>query len=162
MNYLIVIDMQTGFIASDHVPTNLAIEREIKKAKRLNHKIVFVEFSSYGPTNQNLKDTLGSYKKFKRIVKWDTDGSDELIIGLKLNKDKEYKLKICGVYTDRCVWATYEGLHRGLPLAKFTIVGDGCFANEYDGDPDRISIFENCKRTKIVSRRKKKNLEKAA
>lgn len=157
MNYLIVVDVQAEFYNSESAKFNRAIENKIKEAKKKRHKIIFVEYKGCSASNQNLYDTLGSYKRFHKVTKDRNDGSGALIKRLKLKANHTTNIKLCGMYTDYCVYETFEGLHNKLPNAKFEILADAC--RSVDGY-DRSKIFRNFTRTKIIKNKKINNTAK--
>ena len=128
---LVVIDMQTTFRASFKPSVVVGVTTEIIKAKEKLLPIVVVEYKNCHPTHKALLDLLKNYPHKARITKSGDDGSSEVIRTLRRRGFNQDYIRVCGVNTDACVWATAEGLLKKLRYAQIEVVKSAC-ATEFD------------------------------
>jgi len=113
---LVVIDMQPIFLAADDDKLIKNIQRQILLAKRRHAWIFFIEWGpDYHwedgcPTFCDLTDLTEDYDKVRVLEKYNNDGSPELVEQLNILQLKPRTLRLCGVCTDACVYATMSGL----------------------------------------------------
>ena len=131
---LAVIDMQDQFLnrfeemdqCNQRVFDNC--KNEIAKAISDNANILFVEYEEYGPTNSELLDLVNdsSYELFNQIIKVDDNGSREIAKAIKTLSLPKEKIKICGINTEYCVYATVKGLLQAMRKSKIEVLTDAC------------------------------------
>lgn len=140
---LVVIDMQSKFL--DSLPTGRVIkvlsscQSLVRKAKKEKAAIIFVEFSDWEATHNDLKKLVTRYPKAGYLIKSEMDGSvpiDRWIRHYGLPKN----LKICGVYTDQCVYFTTKGLHSYD--YKIEVVENACGAESHADHNYGIEKFD--------------------
>jgi nicotinamidase-related amidase len=135
MSYtLAVIDMQDHFLnrfeemdqSNQRVFDNC--KNEIAKAISDNANILFVEYEEYGPTNPELLGLVNdsSYNSFNQIIKIDDNGSREIVKAVKKFGLPKKKIKICGINTEYCVYATVKGLLQAMRESKIEVLTDAC------------------------------------
>lgn len=123
---LVVIDMQPKYSASNDLKTILQVARLIKKAKKLDQKIFFVEFGLDEHTHAPLIELVYDYGKRFTVIKNDMCGSKEIAKQCQISGFTPSELIVCGVNTDACVRFTVEGLARDMPGTKVTVVKRAC------------------------------------
>lgn len=107
---LVIVDMQTGFIDSDHDFAVISgVIRAIKKAKKNLSDIIVVEYSGSGKTLPDIMRTLRGYRKVHRVQKHKDDGSVPVLRNIRRN-GLGLNLRVCGVNLDACVRRTVWGL----------------------------------------------------
>ncbi len=114
MSYtLCIIDMQQKFLNSlllnDYDNIIDRISKDIKLAIKNNANIIFLEYECFGNTIKELLYLVRDYDKAYRRIKYDDDGSEELIDVLISNKINTKNIKFCGINTDCCVYSTVSG-----------------------------------------------------
>jgi nicotinamidase-related amidase len=104
---LVVVDVQPTFDGHDRILKPVAAL--VRKAKKDNAPIIFLEFCGRGKTCRGVKRYAGA-KKYT-VIKSTQDGSKEVA-----NICKHYKLPTnivaCGLYISACVRDTVVGLNR--------------------------------------------------
>jgi nicotinamidase-related amidase len=138
---LVVVDMQACFDASWSWRTFVAVGQLIKKAKRKNRPIVFLEYGSDDRTYPQLRDlvynhdghccadgeeTPNQYAKAVFKTKHENDGSDQVREACEAQKWATDAFEVCGVNTQACVKATVHGLSKKFPQATITLVEQAC------------------------------------
>lgn len=123
---LVVVDMQPVFEASRHPDTIIAVTTEILAAKQKKWPIILVEYKGCGRTHGGFDALLRGYPRKARIGKWNDDGSAEVIRTLVRREFPYQTLRVCGVNTDCCVWATVHGLLNRLEKSKVEVVKRAC------------------------------------
>ena len=131
---LVIIDVQHGYTAAenDNLLTNLL--KQIKKAKEDDAAILLVNMDLAGTKSIScIWNAVYDYTYFAQVIKYDTDGSSEIIDALKkyrfLNKNK---FKVGGVYSNICVTDTVNGLDRKLPEAEIEVLAKCCYTDYTD------------------------------
>lgn len=131
MYTLCIIDMQDYFLEPCNEKPTDNVAREIRQAIKDDAPIVLVEYRGCGETTSQLLDVIkhaGATKVYK-VVKVRDDGSEEIIECLHKNNLPEDHIKITGVNTDCCVYATCYGIQRKRPLSKIEVIADACQSN---------------------------------
>lgn len=132
MYTLVVVDMQAAFHAALFPKVQESCKQAIRKAIRNRADIVFVEFMNQGPTLPCLTDLTKKYDRVFHVLKKSQDGSAETLAAVKKNNLHHKKFRVCGVYTDCCVKATLDGLHKLAPLSQLELLHKAC-GPSYDG-----------------------------
>lgn len=126
MYSLIIIDMQPGFLAANHVSIKGPILREIKLAQKHNYPIIVVEYNinkGYHTKKYITKELSGNIT----FIRKDTDDGSGHVIPILKTITKSKNVRLVGVNTNACVRETAEGMHyRGY---KVQVVGDACSAS---------------------------------
>lgn len=107
---LIVVDMQATFTSAKNINTVIAVAAEITKARESNCPIIFLEYEGCGQIHRGFLELLRNYPYKAVVRKCTDDGSEEVVRTIKRRKFEDRHLRICGVNTDACVWATCRGL----------------------------------------------------
>lgn len=134
MYTLAVIDMQDHFlqrIVENYKSTQRVIDNckvQVSKAIKDKAHIVFVEYSNYGTTTKDLTDLAkkAKYKKHFHTVKSDDNGGSEIAETIKAHRLTQDKIKICGINTEYCVYATVKGLMHEMENAEIEVITDAC------------------------------------
>jgi nicotinamidase-related amidase len=126
MYTLVVVDMQSRFSASNHIAIRNNVAREIKDAMNHNAGIVFLEFTSNGPTQPELIDLTMGYKHSYVALKSMDDGSKECWTVVNHYELPARHFRVVGVNTSYCVRATVEGLAKLYPEAVIDVIADAC------------------------------------
>lgn len=116
MPALVIVDMQPGeFRAAKSPHLQQVIVAEIERYRRLGAPIIVVEYGvlpekvSMGRTALTLRRALWDYARTCRVVKYSNDGS--AVVDQALRKmTRVRKVRVCGVNTGACVFATAKGL----------------------------------------------------
>ena len=136
---LIVVDMQEKFKEGSRVKRTIEeVQRQIRLAKKRKDAIIFLEFGE-GDTIPEIKRLVENYDEDKVfVVKKDfSNGSHKVAAFAKKRKDLPIdRFRMCGVYTEFCVFETARGL-TGYGF-KVDVVRKGCnngntSSNKYGG-----------------------------
>jgi glycosyltransferase A (GT-A) superfamily protein (DUF2064 family) len=107
---LYVIDLQYDFLTASKAKVNALLTncvKTINKHKKLNHKIVIVEYVDYGETHKKILKCIGDYENVKFIKKRMDNGSSNL----KRHKVVGDNCYFIGVNLGACVQETCIGLY---------------------------------------------------
>jgi hypothetical protein len=109
-NTLVVVDMQPYFSCEKQILQTC--KREIKKAIAANNHIVFLEFTNCGVTDNELMLMMieKGYSNYSIVSKNQNDGSLAIADKIKPGIANLSSFRVCGVYTDACVFDTVKGL----------------------------------------------------
>lgn len=124
MSHLVIVDMQPRFEAANCANTTENIIKLVKAAKKNRWRLSVLEYHGFGPTNENIVNAVGRYRKAKYITKFDDDGSSELAEAWRIKGPVEDFL-VCGVNYTACVARTALGINR-LNLGAARIIQDAC------------------------------------
>lgn len=102
--------MQSEFPESEEEILKKNVIQSIKKAKKENAPIIFVEYVGSGRTLPEYTKLVQGYKKKSITKKYDTCGAGAIEQCIKRKKWKIDRLDVCGIYTDCCVGDTVESL----------------------------------------------------
>jgi len=123
---LVVVDMQGCFDAANNPNVVIGVTQEIMLAKQQNSPIVLLEYEGCGKSHEGFSNLLRNYPWKTRVKKTDDDGSAEVIKALRRRGFSNDKLRLCGVNTDACVYATAEGLLKKLSDSQIEVVKNAC------------------------------------
>lgn len=128
MKTLVVIDMQPNFKSACDIDTVIAVSNEIVSAKKNNFPVLFVEYKHKDckKIHKGLIDLVGDYDKKFVVKKQRDDGSLEVIKAINMKNFPIKNLRVCGVNSDCCVWATVKGLLKSLDETQIEIVKKAC------------------------------------
>ena len=135
MEALVVIDVQEGFSPIPRDFTTNVI-REVRRAKDLDLPILVVKFYCCGEVTPRVRSALKDYPRTTSVRKWNTDGSSEIRFALSRIGDPATELRVCGLYTGRCVADTVDGLVTSGFVV--TIVRDACYDDDNDDHESQI------------------------
>jgi nicotinamidase-related amidase len=155
MKALLIIDMQRCYEAARDEETQKNIEEQIKKFKKEELPIIFVEYTHYREgygtcrTLPCLTSLVKNYGKAFVVTKYDDDGATELYtfftqINLDYCGGWEARIKeivVCGVNLNACVKETIDSLSELMPKTKMTVMKECCNSNAYDWD-ECVEEFE--------------------
>lgn len=133
---LIIIDVQPDFLQDMPEDRGKLVLKScqhlIKKAKKQEAPILFVEFLDFKKTHSDLTNLVKRYSNMGHLIKSQMDGSVCINRWIR-HYDLPRYLKICGIFTDQCVFFTAESLRNlGHDLE---IVEPACGAqSEHDHD----------------------------
>lgn len=119
---LVIVDMQPRFDTSNCFRTRKNVRRLAKLFKAKKWPIVVLEYHGYGDTHEEIMDELRSYENLHRKVKFDDDGSQEV---LETNIPLD-SVVVCGVNLCACVADTCAGLASKLPNSQITAIKFAC------------------------------------
>jgi nicotinamidase-related amidase len=119
---LVVVDMQSLFLEAYEIAIKVA--REVKNTVRLNQPVFILEFSGFGSTDSSILRQVTGYHRVHFVKKTEMDGSHG--IANICNQIGFFPLtwKICGIYTNSCVFATAHGLRGYFPQSQLVILKD--------------------------------------
>jgi hypothetical protein len=110
---LCIIDLQPRFNTATPDVIDEAV-RQIHLAKRRKDGIVILEYGDfdespdYERSYPAIYDALGRYDKVAIKDKYDDSGADELLCAINDHSFSMERLRVVGVNTCACVWATLE------------------------------------------------------
>lgn len=159
MYTLAVIDMQKYFLnrfKHFNKPTNGVLEgckKEITKAIADKAKIVFVEYSSYGDTAEELVQiTRDADYPVYYTIKTDDDGGVEIAETIKTQKLSKRKIRICGINTEYCIKSTVRGLLRAMKTSVIEVISDACGSPwDHEGGVEELEeMSENFPKLRVM------------
>lgn len=122
---LIIIDMQPSFLSNSQRRVKENCAKLIASAKKDKSPIIFVEYSYSGKTIPSLLDEAKFAKRFF-VTKDDDDGSFEIESCIRDNKITSNHIKVAGVNTECCVYATVKGLVKRFPHSTIEVISSAC------------------------------------
>jgi nicotinamidase-related amidase len=149
MDYsLVIVDMQTGFVAANSRKTLKNCKREIRKAIKDDANIIFVEYNGCGRTIKELTEITDkiAYKKKFVAIKRKNSGAKIILKTMKKNNiptTKHTNFRVCGVNTDACVLETVEDLARALRQRSYNIEVILSACNSSYSHKDGVSDLKN-------------------
>jgi Isochorismatase family len=158
MYTLVIIDMQDRFAVRGNMPVSMACMREIKQAIKDEAYILAVEFHDRGPTIPYLSGAWKDYSRAITIEKRNNDGSEE-IKAIMDSRQLPNKLKITGVNTGYCVYATVIGLSNKMPDITQEVIADACTNTRYEYQQDDVSHKASLELIKTIKNVTVKNQE---
>jgi len=136
MEFLVIIDMQPLFSASQDKSVLRNVCKEIKKAKKRNDYIIVVELgqacNTASRTDYRIISAIAQYSPTLFVTKIGQDGSIEICEALDRNlfnqthRMPETTFRFVGVNATLCVLATVKGLAKQLPQANIQVVRKAC------------------------------------
>lgn len=115
-------------------------------AKQTNSGIIVLEYYDSGDTIDSLLRLLKGYPRKSRVTKSGDNGCYEVINTLRRRDWSTRRLRVCGVNTDCCVWATVEGLLDNVRGIRIEVVKDACeWSNDRPFDWRRYMRHPNLK-----------------
>lgn len=140
---LLIVDMQRGFKTSRRLSTINACQREIKKSKKQEEHIIFLEYdvNFYGSTISELSKLVRNYKLLTRLEKFKDSGGHQ--VGLFLQNNGLESIRVCGVNARFCVKKTVADLKS---YCHVTAIADGindlCERDHLDND-DLLNVIKS-------------------
>jgi nicotinamidase-related amidase len=123
--------MQPEFEASKNKDVIKTVCREVRKAVRFGWHCFLVEYDCAGDTHKPIRDALKGYKNVYKVIKYDDDGSRDIMIEAARNHISLKNMRFCGVNSEACVFATIDNLlHEMRNNIYVEIVSDGCNSEE--------------------------------
>jgi nicotinamidase-related amidase len=112
MHTLVIVDMQNNFFATRNTNLKKNIIREIKLSKKHNWPIIILEFANCDRTLLCIRSLLNSYKNCFYEIKYENDGSKEVIhaINKRITINNSKNIRVVGVETNFCVGDTIRSL----------------------------------------------------
>lgn len=135
---LVVIDMQTGFLASlqefqKNRTTQIIATTSylVKKAARDNIPLVVIETNKpnlrMGKTHKFIRREIQDHPNYKIVTKTKNDGSSLVREACYQHlKIEPTRFVICGVFLGACVFSTAKGIFRWKPDAELIIIQNAC------------------------------------
>lgn len=126
---LVIIDMQHIFINHSKDENNLipTICRLILYARQRKWAIIIVEFSLCGATDASIINALEGYPHQEIVVKFHSDGGQEIIECIVSKRTWSFDLLVCGVYGPECVAETVAGLFNNSDLVEVDVITDAVY-----------------------------------
>ena len=125
---LVVVDMQGYFPSarSSRVIDNCL--REVRKAIQDRAGVIVLQYKHCGKTLPAIMGLLDSYDRYEKKIKPHDDGSRQVVNTLRKRRFSK-NLKVVGVNTDCCVYATVSSLSQrswnGIDL-RIKVIADAC------------------------------------
>lgn len=126
LSTLVVVDMQECFEAACYPSVIIGVTQEIVLARQKRSPIILLEYEGCGKSHEGFSSLLRNYPWKARIRKGDDDGSNEIIRVIRRRGFNNSTLRLCGVNSDCCVYATVEGLLKRLEDTKIEVVKEAC------------------------------------
>ena len=120
---LCVVDMQPDFLASNSSILIDAVISEIKLSMAAEEQIIILEYWNHHTTHIQIMELLQGYKHAMHITKYLDDGSKWMENTIAYFPKE---IKICGVNTWACVYATGIGLASKFPSSKIIFIERAC------------------------------------
>lgn len=142
---LVIVDMQPRFETSLKKETQREVINQIKEAKKNNIPVVLLEYAYEGDTHYNIRRTLKDYPHY--TLQKNRDSGASVLIPLLENlrkRGKKFLLKVCGVNTAACVYATVRDLTEFSLIKEIQIIWKGC-NDPWGSNPSIFTKFKNCK-----------------
>jgi hypothetical protein len=152
---LVIVDMQTGFPASQDKRTIEGVMAEIRQAKACNASIIFIESDpgQYGKIDERLLSLVRDYnsdlwtlerKAYRCDLYWSaSSGGLQVAEACEVFEFPTNRFRICGVHTHICVFFTAMELNRILPHAQLEIVARACNDGYADSPAEAQRLFEH-------------------
>lgn len=151
MHSLVIIDMQSQFVATQNGKLIDNIKKEIDISKRNYWPILIVEYKTKWYCTDTIKDIInyiGSYPRTSYVIKKEADGSKE--IAGEINQITKCKrIRLVGVETNCCVLQTAAGLSR-YNKYKIEVAENSCgdpYGNEFGinviSEIPSVSVIKN-------------------
>jgi nicotinamidase-related amidase len=129
---LVIIDVQDWYLERDLRPEAVAVLvpavlREIDAAKAVGADILYVEYGPDSPTDSRIRSALRWYPRWKRkrVEKSGMSGAAEVLDACNEYGFNERHLRLCGIFTNLCVYFT--ALHLSCePNTRVEVVVDAC------------------------------------
>jgi len=116
---LCIVDMQTGFPAYKGCVREVV--REVKLAIKRNAGIIILEYKNAGRTISAIRKLTDGYEHAIRVVKYEDDGSSEMLRESKSANIPTRKIRFVGVNRTACVRATVSGTKRRTKRRKIPV-----------------------------------------
>jgi nicotinamidase-related amidase len=130
MYSLVVVDMQSYFAASRFKRVRQVVLWEVHRARQHGWPIVLLEADDCGQTLGSIRLAVKDYHRAFRMTKWEEDGSDKVAMTLEGGVTRSKSVRVVGVNTDQCVYATVAGL-RSLGY-QVTVNALGCNSTSHN------------------------------
>ncbi len=127
---LVIIDMQPYFECEKQILETC--KKEIKKAIDNKNHIIFLEYVDCGVTDNELMLLVikKGYSNYSIVSKNKNDGSTAIAEQVKSEHVNLSSFRVCGVYTDQCVFDTVRGLLRVFPGCNVEVMKDAVRTRE--------------------------------
>ena len=124
MNYtLVVLDVQVYFEAASSFKLISNCKREIRKAINNKAPILLVEYINCGRTSDEILEVLSKYDNKFIVIKTTDDGSFKILEAIA-HFHLPNKIRLIGVNTNACVYATAKGLVK--KSCEVNVIADAC------------------------------------
>lgn len=137
---LVIIDMQSSFVAARHPGVQNECKSLIKRAMKDNAPIIFVELISHGRTMECLFELADHYEHVYVARKQNESGADEVDMIITSNDLPWESLVVCGVNTDMCVSETVLTLAIDFNY-KISLAHKACNAESSDEHENGIEYL---------------------
>lgn len=127
MQLLVIVDMQDEFLRRAYQRDRVVhwVSQEIAWTHAKGGVIMLLEFDAYGATTLPILACLPD-TNHHFALKIQNDGSEEIAHLVAVNSYAPTSIRVVGVNTDACVYATVKGLRRLFPTVPLTVVANGC------------------------------------
>lgn len=124
MHFLLIIDMQHTFAASQRVCKQVA--RQVRVAKACGHHIILAEYCQASGTCPDVLAVIGR-TDYDRVVVCADDKADHILreVNSRVKSSDLVVFRVCGVNTSSCVKATVNSL-RLRRRARVEVLSAAC------------------------------------
>ena len=148
-DFLLIVDMQTGFGTAKDKRTISNCITLIKYAVNKGIVPVFFYFEGYGRLVSQLQSLVDNLERDEKelwhVWKYDNDGSEEFMDIFKKSYYEIGKVYACGVNLDACVEDTCKGLKK-FAVKDISILHDACNTNLYSFRSYEAAVNHSWKR----------------
>ena len=142
---LCIIDIQPRFATATVDVIEEAV-RQIHLAKRRQDGIVILEYGDsdespeYERSYPAIYDAIGRYDKVAIKDKYDDSGADELLCAVSSHSFSTERLRVVGVNTCACVWATLDDVMWHGIFGRIELIKNGlnCMHTKHRGCFDQL------------------------
>jgi len=140
---LVVVDVQTQFVAGASEDMFLELEALVLRARRRGWPIIFLEFEGeFGDTVERLLKLVEGYERAVRVYKGQWSGVGEVSKTCREQGFGTDLFQVCGAYSDQCVQATVRDLSLNFRQCLVEVVVKACAAyDEMATPPDPYDWF---------------------
>jgi len=140
---LVVVDVQTQFVAGASEDMFLELEALVLRARRRGWPIIFLEFEGeFGDTVECLLKLVQGYERAVRVTKGQWSGVGEVSKTCREQGFGTDLFQVCGAYSDQCVQATVRDLSLNFRQCLVEVVVKACAAyDEMAIPPDPYDWF---------------------
>lgn len=144
------IDLQYGFSSANDPQIIQVAREEVKRAVKFNYGIIFLQYEKHGPTFSEIKSAANGYYKKKVVHKNSDDGAVEVLDAAFYEGFSTNIFRICGVYTELCVYDTVKSLTELSPSSNIIIRKDGCRCFDEGQRDELFTRLKNLNKDKVM------------
>jgi hypothetical protein len=124
---------------------------EIEHAMSLGHSVVTVHYNECRRlTHPRIRARLRSYSKWVEVGKDQRSGAPELLAAFDRHQCGTTLLRLGGLKSDMCIFATMDGLAQVFPEAQIEVVQSACLTSEPSFTWDDFRSWHSHKNVSVV------------